>query len=108
MKRFESIREAPRCGEPLKLKIPSKFRNLFGAVIIQEIYGQSAGLPPKSVMAGYGGVSTTERVPVRCDGLANRSGLKVQSSPNLKGWVSRMKCKCIYLKTMVRSPRSNN
>lgn len=43
--------------------------------------GQSAGLLPKSVLVGYGRVSTTERVLVNNDGLTNLSLLKVQSTP---------------------------
>ena len=51
-----------------------------GIVKTKEI-GQSAGLLPKSVMTGYGRVSTTERVSVDNDGLVNQSLLKVQSTP---------------------------
>lgn len=43
--------------------------------------GQSAGLPPKSVMEGYGGFSETERVSVNNEGQPNLSWLKIQSAP---------------------------
>jgi hypothetical protein len=43
--------------------------------------GQSAGLPPTSVMVGYGGLSTTERSSVGYERLPIWSWLKIQSIP---------------------------
>jgi hypothetical protein len=45
------------------------------------IYGESAGKEPKSVKARYGSPSTTARVLVSNDSLANLSLLKIQSRP---------------------------
>ena len=51
-----------------------------GIVKTKEI-GQSAELLPKSVMIGYGRLSTTERPSVNNEGLINLSWLKIQSTP---------------------------
>ncbi len=50
-------------------------------VIKLEIYGQSAGLLPNSVMIGYGRVSTTERLWISYDSLINLKRFKIQSTP---------------------------
>tara|TARA_B100001094_G_C18175998_1_gene797905 strand:+ start:903 stop:1058 length:156 start_codon:yes stop_codon:yes gene_type:complete len=50
-------------------------------MVIKQRIGQSAGSPPKSVMVGYGGLSTTARVLANNEGLTIQSLLKIQSIP---------------------------
>ena len=55
-------------------------------MVIRLRIGQSAGLLPKSVTAGYGRLSTTERVWVNDEGRPILSWLKIQSSPIVKAF----------------------
>jgi hypothetical protein len=53
-------------------------------VVIRLEIGKSAGSVPKSVMIGYGALSTTERMSVNNDGPSILSWLKIQSTPARK------------------------
>lgn len=60
-----------------------------GMVIILKI-GQSAGNKPKAAKQGYGLPSTTERMLVNYEGLADPSWLKIQSTLWRKPWEHRI------------------
>ena len=98
-------------GNSLELQIPLTIGKPFviprliasGMVIILKI-GQSAGNKPKAAKQGYGSPSTTARMLVNYEGLANLSWLKIQSTLWRKSRDHRTRsqfCKSSYSKSFL-------